>query len=537
MRARPAIALLLATLGLLLPSAAGATEWHGEQPLTEGSAVPVSLGTIYDIEFWAPNRGALITAKGVWAYDGTGWHRYSTVCGGTEGRIAWAGPLDFWTISDQRAGQSRTENFPNLHSISLCHFVDGAVVASYAEPTGLATSYKQMDAAICLGPSNCWFAGERLAGEPNTGAFHLHWDGIALTAYPSLTRWEPELSDPARAVTDLASFEGSLFESVRVDEGKVAGELQEQPYVLHEILDETPPTFTSIFPSKPFAYGPKGSKPYYLDQYRLAAGGTVLWGIAGAENPGSDPAQAIAFTYAGGVLEQLTFQDPEGLLGSEPEVGGIAAIPGTEAAWVGYHPAAEPAAARLVELHADGTVDDAVALPTAAEEIARKGAVSALACAGPEQCWAGTVGGWIFHWGQDLPRDEAPEMHQLVTYRPPDGATPVLPPDSLPVDDSGSEPKGAEEAAKELAPRGGGRPRRPLVIKVKQRLLGKTVLGLTFTLTAKAHVRLIARRRRQVVAKTPAATLAKGPHELRLRLDPRRWPTGFHLEAKPATKR
>src|SRR6478752_7112036 len=126
-RLGPVLACLLLAAIAGVPAAAVAQEWRSAQP------VAAEIG---DIEFWAPNRGMLITAgnggvpAGLFAYDGSGWYRYSTVCGGLGGRIAWAGPREFWTISDQQSGQE-TGKAPPRH-ISLCHFRDGAVVGSYA---------------------------------------------------------------------------------------------------------------------------------------------------------------------------------------------------------------------------------------------------------------------------------------------------------------------------------------------------------------------------------------------------------------------
>src|ERR1700690_4342657 len=85
-------------------------------PGTTQQSLPVPLGKVGAISFWSPNRGLLIdegtagcrttSATGVpcglYAYNGRGWHLLSTVCGAGGGRIAWAGPEDFWTISDQR---------------------------------------------------------------------------------------------------------------------------------------------------------------------------------------------------------------------------------------------------------------------------------------------------------------------------------------------------------------------------------------------------------------------------------------------------
>ena len=60
------------------------------------------------------------------------------------------------------------------------------------------------------------------------------------------------------------------------------------------------------------------------------------------------------------------------------------------------------------------------------------------------------------------------------------------------------------------------------------------MLQLSFVLHAKAHVQLLAKRHHKVVAKTDKLTLGKGPHRLRLHLDPDRWPTGLDFEVHPA---
>ena len=89
-------------------------------PGAEPSPFPTALGDVGDIAFWAPNRGLLITAgnafvpAGLYAYDGVSWHQLSNVCGASDGRVAWAGPDEFWTISDQRPGQI-TANGTNSH--------------------------------------------------------------------------------------------------------------------------------------------------------------------------------------------------------------------------------------------------------------------------------------------------------------------------------------------------------------------------------------------------------------------------------------
>ena len=186
------IRTLLAALILVACSAtaARAASWQLEQPPAPappygigGVERPIGLGTIGDIKFWAPNRGVLITGgnppavpKGLWAYDGSSWHLLSNVCGSAAGRIAFAGPDEFWTISDPAPNSQN----PSQIGTTLCHFQNGKVVASYATPTGSADPYVQMYGAACNGPDDCWFAGAP-ADAPLVGAFHLHWDGTTLT--------------------------------------------------------------------------------------------------------------------------------------------------------------------------------------------------------------------------------------------------------------------------------------------------------------------------------------------------------------------
>jgi hypothetical protein len=74
-----------------------------------------------------------------------------------------------------------------------------------------------------------------------------------------------------------------------------------------------------------------------------------------------------------------------------------------------------------------------------------------------------------------------------------------------------------------------------LVKHVHSRLVNHHTLVLSFTLTARARVQLIARRKRTVVARSRLQSLAAGRHQLSLQLDPQRWPTGFQFKATPAS--
>jgi hypothetical protein len=554
---RRAAVVLLSLLLLWAPATASATQtWHSQQP-RGGGGYPL-LGEVGDLECWngEANRCLLITAgnggtaPGLFAYDGSDWYRYSTVCGGHEGRIAWAGPSEFWTISDQQpGGQIPGQAAATYLNISLCHFRDGRVVASYGEPAGAANSYRHMAAAACAGPSDCWFAGERLpeaSASGNLGAFHLHWNGSSVAAVPSLTV-SSNLSDPWRSVTGLAFHEGHFYESVGVKEGDVpnnARESQEEekglgPSFVHRIEGPAEP-FEPLFGESAFDYGGLFAEARELEGFHLIGGDGGLWAIAGSLEAG---ARVTVLRLGAAGLTQLLFKDEEEALGSEVLVADAAVEPGPEdEAWIAFRPRFDPAAslsvpARLVRIHGDGTVEPKIELPLAGDElggepVGRKGVAGPISCPAAEQCWLSTRRGWLFHLGPDPAPQSDPAMHVLVTSRPPDNSLPTVPPLELPEDTSGAGVPGLSEQEEipiefEEPPK-----RRPaLLSKIKQRLIGATMLELSFTLRAKAHVQLIARRNGSVVARTGRYTMTRGRHSLRLRLDPKRWPTKLDLEA------
>jgi hypothetical protein len=483
-------------------------EWHSEAPVG-ALGVPAPLGEIGDIEFWAPNRGVLITAgvegvtpAGVYAYDGSGWHLYSTVCGGHEGRIAWAGPDEFWTVSDYATKQEGNA-FPRLEQArTLCHFVNGEVVASYAQPLGVSNGFRRMAAAACDGPADCWFGGEPLPeGAPNAGAFHVFWNGTSLTELPSLLEPQSQVDDPPGSVTGLAFLAGALFES---------GE--EAPY-----LRRVDPTAAEVFEEVELPSGVAGP-------FRLAGDAGQLWAVG---------------TGGGSVLRDIgTGFERVPLEGPIGEVTAAGSEPGGAGVWVGG-PAASPGGtvAALRRVGADGSVSEAVVLPGPEEELDAKGRPAAISCPAVGQCWLATAEGWLFHLGGSLPVDPDPAMHALITVRPDDESTRVFVPPGLPEDDSGEREAASRGSGEEvLEPFPETRPPKKIVFDVHQRILGKRVLELTFKLRALAHVQLRARFHGKVVAKTPKLTLGKGAHRLRLKLDPKRWPTGIDFEVHPAKK-
>jgi hypothetical protein len=604
----PAVRLALLAVGAIVTLAAvspsiaraePAVAWRYEPapaPPPPAGVAPapyaVPLGEVGQISFWAPNRGLLITGgtqgdggsvpAGLYAYDGTGWHLLSSVCGGAKGRIAWAGPDDFWTISDQRPGQAlKGVNVESeLPSRSLCHFVNGEVVGSYAMPLGEAGSYQEMDAAACFSAQDCWFGGPDGEGL-QAGSFHLHWDGSSVSSlYDS--------SD--HAVTGMAVFEGRLYEGLSIGstDSYLPGEDGADPPVLRTIApfgsaqscEGLPGLFCNVdayweAAEQSLPIYPPGVLPYELagfnlstDGSALGAGATQLW--AGADplhNPprGLPPASLTVLHDERGNWSQVlpprevSGHQVESPLGeaalsgsssfitptrySEPGAGAIAPVPGTESAWLslsyGQSPQDESAVVALLQPDGQTTIE---ALPRPAEEVGFRGNAGPIACAAANNCWMATTEGWLFHLsdGDSPARDTDPffdGQDGVIEYRPPDSGIPVIYPDGFAEDDSlaNQQPPSPPSVPPVEAPASTTKAKKaqPLARDIKSSLLHRRVLVISFTLTARAHVQLIARKHQRIVAETRKLSLRPGSHRLSLPLDPSRWPTKVQFVTKP----
>jgi hypothetical protein len=558
-------ALCLAVLGLGAVPALASPEWHLEQPPPPApepgvapAAGPVGLGHVGDIEFFAPNLGVLTTAgngstipAGIWVYDGEGWHELSNQCGGADGRIAWAGPDEFWAVANGRPGQAANASgeLPPLEDDTLCHFVSGAFAGSYAAPAFQASSYRPMDAAACNATGNCWFAGARLPGGQQ-GAFQLHWNGTSLSA-------EPNLDD--ESIGSIANFEGNLLESFPVPQHLSEEEI-EHPALLREIEpgSEGESTFapraiegaSGALPD----YAP-GSFPQALGYLHLSAAGSSLW--AGAESDlepphGSAEASLTLLHDSGGAWTQVL--GPEGT-GSETQdseqlsfarIEDLAAEPGSEDAWLALdnpldaeHPSPS-STAQLLRVGAGGELEETV-LPSTAEKQAGQGPTgpaSRIACPAPGDCWMATAQGWLYHLSEPgrrtLEKDADPAFNgPLITYRPPDQGLPAVQSTELPENDSeeGSTGPSAEAAAiKEPKVESFVEETVPLLSALHSRLIHRSILKLSFHLAVEAKVELVAELRHRVVAHTPTRTLKAGNRSLELRLNPHRWPNRLRLE-------
>jgi hypothetical protein len=558
-----ALAVLLLLAGLTARAAAAGLEWRLEQPPPPEAerSGPIPLGRVGDIEFQSPNLGLLITAgngstikPGVWAYTGRGWHELAIVCGASDGRIAWTGADEFWTISDGRPGQANGPQgqLPDLEDDTLCRFADGGVAESFATLAFQSNSYESMEAAGCIDPSDCWFGGDVLPQTSPPGAFHLHWNGRTMTAEPD---------GEEHAVRDMRPFDGHLYESVQLlsgERGPENGEELGNPSALHRIEPEEDlaanggSPFALLFNHTELELPGEGNKFSYLN---LGTDAEALWAAAGPSSEASDEQVTVLRKALAGEWKQVigakAAEEAEqaGESRGEPlppaadpdddAVTAIAAEPGSGGAWIALdthtdveHPS-PTARALLAHISADGTVSEEQELPA---EGTPGGAASKLTCPAVHDCWMVTTQGWLYHLAEEgeleLPEDSDPAFSHLITFRPPDESTPEVPPVTLPVDDSGllGEPPAAASALTEASSGPEARVTVPLLSNLHSRVVHGSTLELRFHLAVKARVRLLAKRRKSVVASTPMKTFAAGNRKLLLRLEAKRWPTKLDLE-------
>jgi hypothetical protein len=553
----------------------------GAQP----SPFPTAVGPVGDIEFWAPNRGLLITGgngfvpAGLYAYDGVSWHELSSVCGGDDGRIAWAGPDDFWTISDQRPGQILSGGFEGsaLVDVSLCHFVEGQVVASYAMPLQQPNSYRRMNAAACAGPSNCWFGGA-LGEPPAAGAFHLHWNGSGLSVV---------YSPQDHAVTAMTLHQSQIYESVQLASGDSYGsESTANPALLHTIVATDPANpFHNVIPANtqntscgsfcpPLPeYGTDAAghavAPVTLAGFALSSdyspAGTgpatpQLWAVAGPDATPAPGSQGVAHPIALRLSHGTWTQVAPNLtsFGAAEDPVGVAADPGEAAAWVAVKEEGTEGARVDFLSSPDGGADWSIAerhVLGTEQGVGPRGEAGPIACPAAHECWLATTEGWLFHLtdGAVLPANTDPFFDGgdgVISFRPPDGGLAETVPDSPPEDDSLQNQQPPTPTPPPTVRLGGGRkPKRekPLTsgshsrveqrrIRVHGHAVTRDVLVFTFKLRARAHVSLLAELHGKVVARSPDRVFPKGNREIDLILDPAHWPNKLKLEVHPAKR-
>lgn len=522
---------------LLIPATHAAAEpiWRLEQP-APAAEVPfkVPLGAPGDLKFWAPNRGLLTiegndtVPRGIYSWNGQSWHQLATVCGGPAetARIAWAGPTEFWVVSvpsQPRAGSG----------LALCRFKDGQVVGSWSTRVDAADPFRQMMSATCNGPSNCWFGGvgsQDALGE-RIGAFHLHWNGTDLQ-----TVYGPQ----GRGVSDMQFHGGALYESTLVGrspenrtEPVDLAEPESSPRLLHTVAGFS-------FSNNPFLPAPLAGVPADGSELlALDSDGANLWAVGGGAASG--PAASafpnlvverspLAARLVGSAFQEVPLKGTS--FGDADRLGDVTAIPGTSEAFAAVVPFLDRRSinskATVARIKPDGTTST-IRLPGAG---AGRGSAARIACPAVNECWMVTWAGWLFHYtdGTPLPLDTDPAFQGTIEFRPNEAAEQFIP-DRLPVDDSQLfAPPPLELTPDKVDP---VRVKRlpPLLRKVRSNLKGMT-LTVSFTLTRRARVQLLAKKGGRTVAKTAQQILAAGHRELVLRLSRERYPTRLVFKTK-----
>jgi hypothetical protein len=530
-----AVAAAIASVGATIARAEAT--WRLEQPAPlAGATFKVPLGAPDDMEFNAPNEGLLsvegnaVVPSGLFFWNGRAWSQLSTVCGGSgeASRIAWAGPDEFWVItepSEPRVGSG----------LGLCHFKDGVVVGSYSTPLQSPDPFRPMDAAACDGPNDCWFAGvgsEDPAGQ-RVGAFHLHWDGTNLTS-----SYQPQ----GRGVSGLASFGGTFYESALV--GTQAGDSADPvtlatpepfgPVPIHKLVGST---FTDAN-FLPFPYSGVPSEGSELLSAKADASDLWFSGGGAASGPdaphdGSVPSPPIAVHYNAPFFQQVPLE--ASLFGEEDRFVDISPVPGTQSAWVADQAldergsATDKAKVALIEAGGGATLQT---LPASG---AGRGSAQLVAATGSEEAWMVTSAGWIFHYtnGALLPEYADPAFATTITLRPNESIEQFVP-DTPPPDDSELfapppvqlETKASAEPVPEVIP--------ALLKDVTVRRHGLTVT-ISFQLARLADVQLVAKLHGKVIARTREERLKAGKRSLSLRLERRHWPSALGFVTKELT--
>jgi len=485
----------------------------------------------------------------------------------------WAGPDEFWTISDERQFQLNGGASNEYTDVSLCHFLDGQVVGSYAEPFDQPDSYQKMTSGSCLSPSNCWFAGA-LGQPPNYGAFHLHWDGENVSVV-----YAPQ----DHAIASMALANGStLLESVQLTESDIfEGEALEHPSVLHQVDGPNASNpFADLFisnsgctgggacpplpdygtdedgrPVDPLTLGPFILNSSY-DPSQADGATPQLWALATrakelpAHMPSSEGlAHPIVLRDSQGAWSQIVGgqgnggENPFEVEGEEETPNGIAVEPGasnTSGAWVTTQ--SDDNQSHLDLLSANGTVSQREVLGDA-QGVGGRGNAGPITCPAPNDCWLATDKGWLFHLTEDeqepqradgYQEDTDPSFAGVIAYRPLDPSVPQLPPIEPPPDDSLAN----QLIAPPVLPQSpttqtSGAVTEPAIENVHSRLVHRYTLELQFKVTVKTRVQFLALRHGKTVARTRRQTFAAGRRKLMLTLDPHHWPTKINLNATP----
>lgn len=547
---RAALTAIALALCLAAPALAGAApQWRFEQPNFGKPSVLTELGHPGDLQFrpGSDNRALLaiegsgsFPRMGLFTWDGRAWTPLAEVCGADaeHARIAWAGSSDFWTIT-QPSPPRGGPRFGN--GLALCHFRNGEVVGSFSRPGGDLDPYFPLDAAACAAPDSCWFGGVGAQDPLGTrfGAFHLRWDGTSLR-----TVYAPQ----GRGVTDIASFGGGFLESVGVwkgatgnDEPPDLAEQEPAPALLHTIDGQA---FHNVdwIPNLDRDFNGEQDVPTDgTELYAVDVSGDEAWAVGGGRptSTGGVPRGPVAVHYDGSEWQEAPLAP--GAFGAEELFTDVAAIPGSEDAWVTVQPQLANLTtmpATVARISPSGAVLERFTTP------GFHGAAAKIDCAAASQCWLATYRGVLYHYSDPSlpppPQDVDPAFSEVIVNRP-NEALPQAIPDTPPEDDSELFKPPPTELPVEQSRRVKRRScrARPSLIKV----LGSDVLGrrqlsleVTIDLRRRARVQLIGYYRKRKVAQTPLLVLGRGHHTLKMPVSRTSFPTRLRFRTRELTR-
>jgi len=533
----------LALLGVLAlvaaPSALAGGTWRLEQPPPPaGAPFKVPLGAPGDLSFYAPNRGLLsvegnaTVARGLFFWNGRTWRQLSTVCGGPgdSSRIAWAGPDEFWTLTEP--------SLPRMGSgQGLCHFKDGQVVGSYSTPPQSSDPYRAMDSAACNGPNDCWFGGigaQDPAGR-RVGAFHLHWDGTSLA-----TVYAPQ----GRGVSDIVPFAGGFYETTLVGVQRedrqtpvTLSAKEAQPRLIHRISGRTfsnSPSIPVVRENVPsdgtelLAADQDGSDVWFV-------GGGAASGPSAPEGGGIVPRPPVAIHLVPPFFQEVPIADDA--FSPTSRFGDVAAVPGSDDAWVTVVPyadrASKTAKARVARIGPDGTVGAIDTLPASG---AGRGSAARIAFTGPDEGWMVTQAGWVFHYTDGTVQDEslAPAFGSLITVRPNESAAQFIP-DTPPVDDSLANAPPTIDPVPVPVPEPEVIPAllKKITVKLRVRAKGRDLAFVVrFQNRRKARIQILLKRKKHTVVKSKSTVYKPGAHTIVLPVTRKRYPDDLKVATK-----
>ena len=171
----------------------------------------------------------------------------------------------------------------------------------------------------------------------------------------------------------------------------------------------------------------------------------------------------------------------------------------------------------------------------------KPGSAGPIVCPAADDCWLATSKGWLYHLTEDpaepertdgYPLDSDSNFAGVITFRPADEGIPQLPSIEPQADDSLANQIG-ETSATTAVQAPAKRTTKALVTDVSSHIVHRYTLELSFKLTVKARVQLLANRKTRRVAETAKKTLKAGKHMLALKLNPHSWPNKLDLKATP----